>query len=287
MPLRRPRLKHHAGPPRGPGGSIAPAAPAPQPISRRQRIVFRIGLLLLPFLLAGAMELGLRLAGWGYPTSFFLAIQQAGQRVLVENPQFGWRFFPSSLARAPLPLSLTAAKPAGVCRIFVFGESAAMGDPEPAYGFARQLEQLLQARHPEKKVEVVNVAMTAINSHVIREIARDCAPLGADAWVIYAGNNEVVGPFGAGTVFGAQAPRALASTRRWPSDARGWANWPNGASGDRRHQSGWGWSYSSSTRCRRTTHAWRRCMRISPPISRTSSPREKRRAPRCWSQPRR
>ena len=37
-------------------------------------------------------------------------------------------------------------------------------------------------------------------------IARDCARARADVWVIYMGNNEVVGPFGAGTVFGPQAP---------------------------------------------------------------------------------
>jgi tetratricopeptide (TPR) repeat protein len=103
-------------------------------------------------------------------------------------------------------LYLAAEKPPGTVRIFVFGESAAMGDPEPAYGFARQLERLLQARHPAQKVEVINAAMTAINSHVIREIARDCAPLQGDFWLVFAGNNEVIGPFGAGTVFGSQTP---------------------------------------------------------------------------------
>jgi hypothetical protein len=48
--------------------------------------------------------------------------------------------------------------------------------------------------------------MTAINSHVIRLIARDCAPREGDFWLVYAGNNEVIGPFGAGTVFGRQVP---------------------------------------------------------------------------------
>ncbi len=159
-----------------------------------------------PFLLLGLLELGLRLAGWGYPTSFFLRAWQDGKAVLVENPKFGWRFFPPSVARSPLPLCIAAEKPAGALRIFLLGESAAMGDPEPAYGFGRQLERLLQARHPDRRIEVVNVAMTAINSHVIREIARDCAGRAGDCWIIYAGNNEVVGPFGAGTVFGRQAP---------------------------------------------------------------------------------
>ena len=207
MPSRRPLATNGALPSRGTRAANPEATPAPEPITRRQRLGFRITLFLLPLLLLALAEMALRLAGWGFPTSLFLKTQQEGKPVLIENPQFGWRFFPPSLARAPLPTSLPATKPAGVCRVLVLGESAAMGDPEPAYGFARQLERLLQARHPERKIEVINLAMTAINSHVIREIAHDCVPLEADAWVIYAGNNEVVGPFGAGTVFGAQAPK--------------------------------------------------------------------------------
>jgi tetratricopeptide (TPR) repeat protein len=151
------------------------------------------------------VELGLRLAGYGYPTGFLLAANERGQEVFVENPKFGWRFFPPELARSPQPLSIAAQKPQGTIRIVVLGESAAMGDPEPAYGVARQVERMLSAKHPEKKFEVINAAMTAINSHVMREIANDCTGLRADCWVIYAGNNEVVGPFGAGTVFGRQA----------------------------------------------------------------------------------
>ena len=48
--------------------------------------------------------------------------------------------------------------------------------------------------------------MTAINSHTILPIARECAGLDGDLWIIYMGNNEMVGPFGAVTVFGAKAP---------------------------------------------------------------------------------
>jgi tetratricopeptide (TPR) repeat protein len=126
--------------------------------------------------------------------------------MLTDNPWFGWRFFPPAVARTPQPLYLAARKPPDTIRIFVLGESAAMGDPEPAYGFARQLERLLQTRHPDQKIEVANTAMTAINSHVIRLIARDCVPREGDFWLVYAGNNEVIGPFGAGTVFGRQVP---------------------------------------------------------------------------------
>ena len=181
----------------------APPAVAARPLRRRW---FRLAAVAGPFLLLGLLELGLRLAGWGYPTSFFVRAWCDGRAVLVENPKFGWRFFPPAVARSPQPLSIAAEKPPGTLRIFLLGESAAMGDPEPAYGFGRQLERLLQARHPDRRIEVANVAMTAINSHVIREIARDCAGRAGDCWIVYAGNNEVVGPFGAGTVFGRQAP---------------------------------------------------------------------------------
>jgi tetratricopeptide (TPR) repeat protein len=161
--------------------------------------------LLIPLLGLVALETGLRLAGYGYPTSFFLHVSDRGRAMLRDNPRFGWRFFPPAVARAPRPLFIETHKPPNNVRVFVFGESAAMGDPEPSYGFARQLERLLQARHPDQEIEVVNAAMTAINSHVIRQIARDCQPGGGDFWLVYAGNNEVIGPFGAGTAFGRQA----------------------------------------------------------------------------------
>ncbi|HWY31537.1 MAG TPA: tetratricopeptide repeat protein, partial [Candidatus Acidoferrum sp.] len=99
-----------------------------------------------------------------------------------------------------------AKKPAGIYRIFILGESAAMGDPEPEFGAGRYLEILLRERFPKAAFEVVNTAMTAINSHAILPIARDCAGREGDLWILYAGNNEMVGPFGAATVFGPKAP---------------------------------------------------------------------------------
>jgi tetratricopeptide (TPR) repeat protein len=174
------------------------SAPAP-------RKWFRLLALLTPALLLALLEIILRLTGYGYPTSFFLPNTKGGQSVLVENPKFGRRFFSKATARTSQPLCISRNKPEGSFRIFVFGESAAMGDPDPSYGLSRQLERMLRIRHPDKRIEVINTGMTAINTHVIREIAQDCAPLGGDCWVVYAGNNEVVGPFGAGTVFGRQA----------------------------------------------------------------------------------
>ena len=170
-------------------------------MKEKRRRWFRLAALLLPLVLLLLAELGLRLAGYGYPTHFFL---KSGD-FYIENQDFAGRYFPPGLARSPQPVVLPAKKAPGTLRIFVFGESAAMGDPEPAFGFPRILEVLLRERLGAP-VEVVNVAVTAINSHVIRQIAFDCKTLEGDLWIIYMGNNEVVGPFGAGTVFGKQVP---------------------------------------------------------------------------------
>ena len=163
-----------------------------------------LGLPLVFFLL---VEGSLRLAGIGYPTSFLLRGKVHDQDVLVQNDRFAWRFFGRDLARQPFPLVIQDPKPRDTVRVFVFGESAAFGDPQPDFGLSRVLEALLEGRYPGVRFEVVNAAMTAINSHAILPIARDCASAEGDIWVFYMGNNEVVGPYGAGTVFGARAAK--------------------------------------------------------------------------------
>ena len=160
----------------------------------------------VPLLLLGVLEVALRVAGFGHQTSFFVPQQIQGEKVLVENPAFGLSFFPPALIRGASPVVMKAEKPPGTCRIFLFGESAALGDPRPAYGVGRYLEVLLRERFPQTEFEVICVAMTAINSHAIVPMARECAKYQGDLWIIYMGNNELLGPFGASTVFGPEAP---------------------------------------------------------------------------------
>jgi len=162
--------------------------------------------LLTPLALFLGVELVLRLGRYGYDTHFLQHLRQENQNLLVPNPRFGWRFFGPEVSRWPYPFAIPERKATNVVRILVFGESAARGEPQPEFGLPRVLEAMLNLRVPTVRFEVVNVAMTAINSHVILPIARDCARAEGDIWVIYMGNNEVVGPFGAGTIFGSQTP---------------------------------------------------------------------------------
>jgi tetratricopeptide (TPR) repeat protein len=176
------------------------------PASARRRRWFRAIAVAVPLVNLVLLELILRAAGFGYPTAFFLQTRVNGQAVFIENQQFSRRYFPPGLERTPQPALFPAVKPTNAIRLFVLGESAAMGDPEPAFGFPRILEVLLREALPGRRIEIINTAVTAINSHVIREIARDCAGKQGDYWLVYMGNNEVVGPFGAGTIFGGQTP---------------------------------------------------------------------------------
>lgn len=163
-------------------------------------------MLLMPLLVLGVLEGGLRVFGFGYPTSFLLKQEVNGTTYLVDNDRFGWRFFPKELARSPATLKFAKQKEAGTYRIFLFGESAALGDPKPAFSMGRYLEVLLRERFPGAKFEVITAAMTAVNSHALLPMARECARLEGDFWVVYMGNNEMAGPFGVNPISGPSAP---------------------------------------------------------------------------------
>jgi tetratricopeptide (TPR) repeat protein len=150
----------------------------------------------------GLLEAGLRLFGYGRSTSFFRKeTDAAGKAWWRENRWVTAPYFPPQLIRRPQVIRLPVEKSNNAYRIFVLGSSAAMGDPEPAFSLARQLELLLRRAYPKIQFEVANAGITAINSHVVRALAHDCAKLKPDLFIVYEGNNEVIGPYGPGTVF--------------------------------------------------------------------------------------
>lgn len=158
-----------------------------------------------PILVCFVIELALRLGDWGYPPSAVSSCRVDGRPYFCDNPKFTWRFFPPRLARVGEPFAFPAEKSDETYRIFILGASAALGTPDSAYGFGRILNVMLAEAYPEVRFEVINTAITAINSHVVVEIARDCARHRPDLFMVYLGNNEVVGPYGPGTIFGARA----------------------------------------------------------------------------------
>ncbi|MCL5278509.1 MAG: tetratricopeptide repeat protein [Planctomycetes bacterium] len=173
------------------------------------RWVRLLAVVLSPILLLGFVELVLSLIGYGYPKRFFLPWKVSGQTIYLANSHYAEHFVPKPLSRTPEP-GVLGPKGDSTVRIFVLGSSAAYGDPEPAYGFCRQLEVLLNEHAAGKSFEVINTAMTAMNSHVVRRIAQDCARFHPDLFIVWMGNNEVVGPYGPPTL-----PPSLYASRRF------------------------------------------------------------------------
>jgi len=159
-----------------------------------------IALTIFPSLLL-LLDLSLRIAGYGFSSNAIIKFQADGKDACCDNVKFGWRFFPRNIARESEPFIFPAEKPDDTYRIFILGASAAQGFTEPAFSFGRILREMLHEKYPAINFELINTAMTAINSHVVLQIVKDCARYDPDLFIVYLGNNEVTGPYGAGTVY--------------------------------------------------------------------------------------
>jgi tetratricopeptide (TPR) repeat protein len=146
--------------------------------------------------LVGLAEVGLRLAGLYVPASFL--IKTADQRYFVPNQQFLRQFYSGQAAAGKiLPFKASVKKPANTKRILILGESAAQGTPEPAFGFCRILQFMLKKTNPQVDIELINAALRGVDSTILAVAARDLMQLEPDVVILYIGNNEVVGLYGA------------------------------------------------------------------------------------------
>lgn len=180
---------------------LHPKPGRPQLKGRRLWLLRFLLIFIIPAATLFSVEVGLRVVGYGVPTGFTFTQKVGNQKLILSNPYFTWRFFEPQLARQGSYFSLPQPKQREAYRIFILGGSAAHGTPEPAYGMTRMLDAMLQDQYPGVVFDVMNAAITAINTHVVLPIAKDCSMLESDLFIIYLGNNEVVGPYGAGTVF--------------------------------------------------------------------------------------
>ncbi len=146
---------------------------------------------LSPLLFLALLEGLLAVCGFGFSTRFLVRTPSGDAYTACDT--FARRF---QCKEMPDTLSIPAAKPAGTVRIFIFGESAAWGTPDPSFSFSRVLEVLLRRQYPDARLEIVNTAIMGINSYAILPIVGECSGRQPDVFVVYMGNNEAVG-FGA------------------------------------------------------------------------------------------
>lgn len=165
------------------------------PITRSRKILFSILLVLIPFLILGLVEAGLRALGYGEDTRLFITAAEELPEYFRVNPKVARRFFymQSVLPTAPKDLFLKT-KPENGLRLFVLGESSAAGFP---YGnnltFSRILHSRLAEALPDRRVEVVNLGMSAISTYAMNDFMPELLRQKPDAILVYAGHNEFYG----------------------------------------------------------------------------------------------
>ena len=190
----------------------------------------------LPLVALALLEGGLRLAGVAAPEPLFLPAPEPGW--LQPNEKVVERFFahPDDAPTVSIDTHyFRAEKPDGAFRAFVLGGSSAAGFPYGKWGsLAGILEQRLRREHPWKTVEVIPVAMSAINSWALADFLPEVLQHDPDAILVYAGHNEYLGVLGVGSAYGGGSPaltrlrlalrnfRLLAlANRAWASVTRG------------------------------------------------------------------
>ena len=177
-------------------------------ISPERKKIFAILMMLLPVLFVLLLEFALRIVDYGDNYRLFEDHTLYGKEYRRCNHDFGKKYFNHVIYTTPGDELFLKEKPANGFRIFVIGSSTAVGFP---YGsgvmFPRILHDRLQQSYPDKHIEVVNTAMTAINSYTFQDKIDDILHEEPDALLIYGGQNEFYGALGIGS------KEALGNTR--------------------------------------------------------------------------
>ncbi|NOX36025.1 MAG: tetratricopeptide repeat protein [Calditrichaeota bacterium] len=173
-------------------------AGAERPLGKRKRHIFAIGVALIPLLFFLLLELGLQAIQYGGNLKLFISLTGPYSDYLAVNPSVGKRFFFTQVT-VPTPSNdvFLKKKPENGYRIFVLGGSTTIGYPYgPNLMFSRLLHLMLNEIFPDRHIEVVNVAMTAVNSYAYLDYLDEILAQDPDAILIYGGHNEFYGALG-------------------------------------------------------------------------------------------
>ncbi len=171
---------------------------------KKYPISFYLLTVLAPFVLIALLEVVLRLSGYAKDEPVFITVPGTEEKLMMLNPDLTRRYFTGSQF---VPHSINDVflkeKDPNTLRIFILGESSAAGFPfEPNGSFSRFLDLKLKLLYPQKKFEVVNLGIAAINSYAILDILEDVIAQKPDLVLVYTGHNEYYGALGAASQTG-------------------------------------------------------------------------------------
>ncbi len=170
--------------------------------TRAKKLLFNIMLIAIPLFIFFLLEMVLRIINYGDNYNLFLDFPEEDFREYrFINPVIGKKYFQKLEYNKPCGDMFLKEKPENGFRVFVLGSSTVLGFPyDQNLMFSRILQERLQDCYPEKKMEVINTAITAINSFTLLDFIDDVLEEDPDAILIYAGHNEFYGAFGIGSV---------------------------------------------------------------------------------------
>jgi len=148
------------------------------------------------------IEIALRYMNYGMNIPLFVSIPDETSKYYGINLDIAKRYF-TKLSDVPTPRKdlFLKVKPNNGYRIFVLGESTAAGFP---YGnnitFSRILNRRLTDVFPDKYIEIINTALTAINTYTELDFIDEILRQKPDAIFIYTGHNEYYGALGVGSM---------------------------------------------------------------------------------------
>ncbi len=159
---------------------------------------FYIVLFSIPILFFLLFEFSLRIFNYGQDLSMWTSW---GNGKLVLNPNVAKRYF-SNLNTLPTSVEdvFDSTKSQNAFRVFVLGESSAAGYPfMPLGAFSKYIYKRLEIEYPDKKIEVINLGLTAVNSYTLRDFTPAVLEQSPDLIIIYTGHNEYYGALGIGS----------------------------------------------------------------------------------------
>ena len=177
----------------------------------KNRKSFYLIMISLPLLFLLLLEGLLRLVSFG--TSYPLFIESAELKGYMQpNPHIIKRFFSHpNLAPdiQPDTFYFKSKKPDNSYRIVIQGGSSAAGFPFGRFGSLQgMLQQRFKRLYPDKEIEVISTAMSAINSYALLDFTDEIIELDPDLILIYAGHNEYLGIMGIGSSYAVKGDRA-------------------------------------------------------------------------------
>ena len=170
----------------------------PNALSTGKRRLFQALIISFPIVILAALEIVLRLVDYGPDMQLFKSEILHGVEYRIMNSGIKDRYFATvPFSPSASPDYFLARKPPGTYRIFFLGGSTTVGYPYWYNGsFSSFLRQHLKAAFPDRRIEVVNVGMTATNSFTTLDVARDLMEASPDLLVVYDGHNEFYGALG-------------------------------------------------------------------------------------------